>query len=182
MVDGVVRERVWGAMLATLPDTTGTTLRALPSYDALMDTALYSIGVPHYLAACSIVHNDPQVVARLPMLVHIGEACARAFRLANDLRTWEKEEREQTFNTLMAVRRELQSAQPGLSAAEYQERALHFLQWRLGVHVAQTRALLAASPVPDGAVEVGISRLVEFVTQFYAAHDYHTFRAGSPIV
>lgn len=175
MVDGIVREQRLGAALAAPSPASPSTV---PSYDALMETALHSIGVPCYLAACFIAYGDPALAGRLAELRHIGEACARAFRLANDLRTWEKEEREGIFNTLVAVRTEIGRADPDLSAAECQERGIRLLTDRLAVHVAQTWSLLAASPMPNGAVEMGIARLVEFVTMFYAAHDYHTFRSG----
>lgn len=173
-VDGIVRDRILGTALRGAAP--GAPRPAPPSYATVMATAQYSIAAHHYLASCLVVYNDPRVVARLPALAAIGTECARAVRLANDLQTWEKEEREGIFNTLAAARAELLRAEPGLSAAEGQERALRFARERLAAHAAHTRALLAVSPVPDGAVEAGLARFLDFTTGFYAAHDFHTFR------
>lgn len=181
MVDGIVRQHDLGVALngeaagvAPAPARAAAPL----SYDALLDIALHSIGVPYYLASSFIVYDDPRIADRLPLLVRIGEACARAIRLANDLRTWEKDAREGSLNTLVAVCAELERVTPGLSAAEYRAQGLRSLEERLAASVARTQSLLALSPVPHGAAEAGIARLVEFVTAFYAAHDYHTFQPG----
>lgn len=181
-VEGIVRDRLLSASLR--PDGThrpsgdsAAARLAPPTYQAWLETAQCSIGVHPYLAACFVMYGDLGIASRLPALARITDACGRAFRLANDLRTWEKEERERNFNSVAAVVAELERAAPGLTAPERRARARHYLERRLAVHVAETRALLAASPAPDGAVEAGIGRLVEFVVRFYAAHDYHTFQA-----
>jgi hypothetical protein len=150
--------------------------RAVPTYEDLIDMLAHSVGVQHYLATCFIVSGDSLLAERLPSLRPAVTACARAIRLANDLRTWQKDEREGGISTLKAVRAELMRAHPGLSRAECQARARRLLAGRLDAEVARTHELLAASPCPSGAAERGIARLVAFVPRFYASHDYHTYR------
>lgn len=175
-VDGIVRDRARSARLRLGSGRPPEGEAPLPTYAEWLATAQHSVGVHPYLAACFIIYSDPTLARRLPALARITDACGRALRLANDLRTWEKEEREGNFNTVAALRAEIGRARPALTPAERQSRALRDLEGRLAAQVAETRALLATSPVPDGAVEASIARLVAFVIPFYAAHDYHTFR------
>lgn len=148
---------------------------AVPPYDRALALLEESIGVPHYLATCFILAGDPALPARLPRLLPLVGACARAIRLANDLRTWPKDERERNFSTLVAARADLARAEPALPPAALHERALRLLDERLRAELARAHALLVASPHPDGGVERGLARLIAFVPAFYAAHDYDTY-------
>lgn len=172
MVDAIVWQRYTGRLLA--PEA-GYAEELLPSYDALMERALHSVGVPFYLTTCLILNDDSSVLERLPVLIEIAEECARAIRLANDLRTWEREEREQTINTVVVIRRALMREHPDLSPEECRDRALHILKDREMAAVARTHTLLASSPESSSPVEAGIGRLVNHVTGFYALQDYRTF-------
>ncbi len=184
MIDGIVVQRELGASLyAGISDQPASEHPILlpadvPPYDVLMRTLLHSIGVPHYLATCFLTYRDPELADRLPSLIPVVEACAKAVRLANDLRSWRRDIRERNVNMLVAAAAAISRSEPGLSASECHVRALHQLAERLAIHVAEMHSLLNASLRPDGAAERGLVRLVEVVTGVYASHDYHTWQSG----
>lgn len=171
MVDAIVWQRHGGPALGWVTEPTEITL---PSYDALMKRALHSIGVPFYLATCFILHDEPTLEERLPVLIEIGEECARAIRLANDLRTWEREELEQTINTVVVLRYEILRENPEIDPVECRDRAIQILRERELASIARTHTLLASSPGSASPVEAGIGRLLNYVTGFYALQDYRT--------
>ncbi len=183
MIDGIVVQRELGASLYAGISDQPAWEHPIPlsadvsPYDVLMRTLLHSIGVPHYLATCFITYRDPELASRLPSLLPVVEACAKAVRLANDLRSWRRDLRERNVNMLVAATAEISRSEPGLPASECQERALQQLAKRLAIHVAEVRSLLNASPRPDGAAERGLVRLVDVVTGVYASHDYHTWQS-----
>ncbi len=184
MIDGIVVQRELGASLyAGISDQPASEHPILlpadvPPYDVLMRTLLHSIGVPHYLATCFLTYRDPELADRLPSLIPVVEACTKAVRLANDLRSWRRDIRERNVNMLVAAAAAISRSEPGLSASECHVRALHQLAERLAIHVAEVHSLLNASLRPDGAAERGLVRLVEVVTGVYASHDYHTWQSG----
>ncbi len=172
MVDAIVWQRHAAPALRGVTERFRT---MLPSYDALMERALHSIGVPFYLATCFILHEDPTIEVRLQDLIEISLECARAIRLANDLRTWEREEVEQTINTVMVLRHEILRENPEIGPAESRNRAIQVLKERELASIARTHTLLACSPGSSSPVETGIGRLVTYVTGYYAFQDYRTF-------
>jgi hypothetical protein len=172
MVDAIV----WQHEIArTLDSGDEQSTLAWPSYDTLMGRAMHSVGVPFYLASCLILYDDPSVAERLPVLIQIGEECARAIRLANDLRTWEREELEQTINTVAVVGHEIRRENPGLDLKTCRNRAIQFLKERELASIARTHTLLTSSPAASSPVEAGIRRLVNQVTGFFALQDYRTW-------
>ncbi len=172
MVDAIIWQRHAGPALREVPERAGMTRS---SYDVLMERALHSIGVPFYLATCFILHEDPTIEDRLPGLIEIGVECARAIRLANDLRTWEREEIEQTVNTVAVLRHEILQENPEICPAECRNRTIQLLRERELASIARTHTLLDCSPGSCSPVETGIGRLVTFVTGYYALQDYRTF-------
>lgn len=183
MVDGIVAQRELGAKLyAEAPgeqEGGGLLLPAcyVPTYDSLMGTLTDSIGVPFYLATCFVAYQDTNLVDRIAEIVPAVEACAKAIRLANDLQSWGRDVRERNVNTLVAVSAEIARANSGLSPIECQTRSIRVLEERLKCEMSRVQSLLAASPLPGGRPERGIARLLEFVTAFYAASDYHIYRS-----
>ncbi|MGI8972408.1 MAG: terpene synthase family protein [Dehalococcoidia bacterium] len=147
--------------------------RNRPSYEAMLAVTAQSIGVRCYLLTCSILYDDPALGRHLPALAEISAVCARAIRLANDLRTWEKDADEGSANTLWAIEGELRRADPAISTAFCRARALEVLQDRLAATVDEARALLLAADAPTARVRRGIDRLLTFVTELYARFDYH---------
>ncbi len=164
MIDAIVRQRRLG-----LAEASGV---APSDPGAFMALAADSVGVPHYLTACLILYDDPGLATRLPQLLAGAAACARVIRLANDLRTWGREEREGTTNLVVVEAAAIGRLRPELTPDRRRERALTALERRLARQLADTRALLAAMPTAGGAPEIGMARLVRVVTGVYARRDY----------
>lgn len=176
MVDAIVWQRHAGQALGSETEAAGMTL---PSYEELMNRAQHSIGLPFYLATCLLLYEDLTLEERLPVLIEIGEECARAIRLANDLRTWEREEFEQAINTVVVLRPEILRVNPEIGPVECHDKAIQILRERELASIARTQTLLASSPAASSPVEAGIGRLVNFVTGFYALQDYRVVSARS---
>ena len=140
--------------------------------------ARYSIGAPHYLATCFILHanaDDPGLPGRLPTLTALALAAADTARLANDLRTWVREEGEGTYNSIRAADAAIARLMPTLPAAERRAQALQAIKQLLAVRRARVEALLALTPAPQPDAEAGIGRLVAFIPALYATADFHDF-------
>lgn len=170
MLGGILRERRLTAELAA-----GA---APPSPAAHLETARYSIGAPHYLATCFILHagaDDPLLSQRLPLLTALALAAADIARLANDLRTWVREEDEGTYNSVRAADAALGRLMPTLSSSNRRAQALQAVEHLLTVRTERVAALLAAGPVTQYSAEAGIARLVEFIPALYALADFHDF-------
>ena len=149
---------------------------APPAYAAALPLLVDSIGVRPYLAVGAIVGREPGLAARLPATIALAGECALAIRLANDLRTWAKDEREGGLSTLCIVRAELARAVPPPTRAAAHDLALATLRARLAASHARCRTALAAPAA--GATEAGMVRLVDVVVGIYATHDYDTYREG----
>ncbi len=133
-----------------------------------------SIGVPTYLATCFISSGDPDLPDRVGALERLARAAARAIRLANDLRTWEKDEREGNSNSLALLQpRTSQALRTDPSSVQ------SLLEMHLECEVERVRRLLRASPTRPCRAEQAVERLVTFVTAFYRRHDYHTYSADA---
>ena len=176
MLAGIIRERrLASALAAGAPP---------PSPAAHLETARYSIGAPHYLATCFILQagaGDPALPARLPALTALALAAADIARLANDLRTWVREEREGTYNSIRAADAALARLMPTLAAADRRAQAVRAIERLLAARRARVAGLLAAAPAPLPAAEAGVGRLVELIPALYAAADFHEF-GGTPLV
>lgn len=146
-----------------------------PGYTALLPLLLDSIGVRPYLVAGAIVGRERGLAARLPSLADLASDCALVIRLANDLRTWKKDEAEGQVNTLVGLRGDLLRADPAQPYAVAHERALAMLAERRAFSLARCRVRLAAS-THSGETEAGMVRLASVVAGIYATHDYHTYR------
>jgi hypothetical protein len=166
---GVILQWDWGAARSEQGHV------GVPTYAEHMAVARDSTSVPFYLAVCYVLYDDAALMERLPYLVEVGNACATVLRLSNDLRTWDKEDREGTFNTLAALEGELHQADPHLAASDRRSRAQQLIAERLETAVVEVQRLLDQSPVPHGAAEDGIARFTRFVTGFYIHHDFREY-------
>lgn len=175
MLAGILRERRLVAELAAGAPP--------PSPAAYLETARYSIGAPHYLATCFILHadaDDPGLPGRLPTLTALALAAADVARLANDLRTWVREEGEGVYNSIRAADAAIARLMPALPAAERRAQALQAIEHLLAARRARVEALLALTPRPHADAEAGIGRLVAFIPALYATTDFHDFGGVPP--
>lgn len=173
MLAGILRERRLAAELAAgVPP---------PSPAAHLETARYSIGAPHYLATCFILHaraDDPALPTRLPALAALALAAADIARLSNDLRTWVREEREGTYNSIRAADAALGRLMPTLHGTARRAQAVLAVERLLAIRHERVAGLLAEAPTPRPDAEAGIARLVDLIPALYAAADFHDF--GDP--
>ena len=72
---------------------------------------------------------------------------------------------------MAVVAHEIRRENPGLDLKTYRDRAIQFFKERELASIAMTHTLLASSPAASSPVEVGIRRLVNQVTGFYALQD-----------
>lgn len=173
MVDAIVAQhRLGRARAATL---TNRERRVIVSYNAMLALTTESIGVHWYLLTGFILGEDEAVAQHAATLLPSVEQCARAVRLANDLRSWERDMAEGNVNTLVALEAELAAVDPGLPAERRRARALALLRARLAAAAARTVRLLATSPLAGRPALAGVARLLAFVTGVYARADYDTF-------
>ncbi|CAA9551663.1 MAG: hypothetical protein AVDCRST_MAG18-369 [uncultured Thermomicrobiales bacterium] len=176
MLTGIIRERRLATELAEGAPP--------PSPAAHLETARYSIGAPYYLASCFILHagaDDPDLVRRLPALIALSLAAADIARLANDLRTWVREEREGTYNSIRAADAALARLIPTLPATARRAQAVLAVERLLATRRERVAGLLAAAPTPCPDAEAGIGRLVELIPALYAAADFHEFGSAPPV-
>jgi len=107
-----------------------------------------------YLAGAWVFTGDPCLPGELPRLQRMARDAGRAIRLANDLRTQEKERAEGNCNALFFA-----------PEAEVRRRCLAAVR-RV---VASARRIGPASPAA-----VLTLRVTRFAVDFYAEHDFHT--------
>jgi hypothetical protein len=135
---------------------------APPTYRRYLAAALHSIGVPMYLAGAWVIAGDPAAPAQLPSLRALARFAGRAVRLANDLRTFAKEEAEGNFNALVLLQGR------GLAPGEARR--------RVGADCRRNlrRLAAAARTLPPGPAVALVQRVTRFSVDFYAEHDFHT--------
>lgn len=133
---------------------------AAPSLRTYLQHGLHSIGVPLYLTGAWVIDSCPEADAHLEALRRLARAAGRAVRLANDLRTHEKEAGEGNLNAIMLLRR----TEPEAAARSVQRRLR-----------AAMRRLLASegANLPIRSAEM-VLRVTRFAVDLYADHDYHT--------
>jgi hypothetical protein len=146
----------------------------LPGYAAALPLLVDSIGVEPYLAVGAIIGHEAPLEGRLEELKALARECALAIRLANDLGTWQKDEREGGFNTLVALRAEVVRATPDLPPAIVSARALAQLESHLALSRAGCHNQLKVAMA--GATESAMVRLMDIVVGMYAVDEYPTYR------
>lgn len=148
---------------------------ALPSYSAYLEHALYSIGVPCFATSACLLRAEPGTLAQWPLFVAMEREAGRALRLANDLRTWQKEAREHNLNVLMILQHSYTvGGMPAHAARTWAQREVA-RQMALCQARCAAMALWASGQIPD--ISGALARVVDFSVEFYREHDYHTVPA-----
>jgi hypothetical protein len=149
------RERAWA-----------TGAEPWPSYDGYLAGGLHSILYPTWWsAALGVCGPDPADAAHWAAIepsTHLGASC---MRLANDIRTFEREKAEGKPNSIEILRRE------GLGAAAALERVTAHID-RLD---AAFRAALSGLPEELAPIAAGQLRSVAFNGRWYLARDTHAY-------
>lgn len=138
MLDGMVRE-AFGPHPATLPE--------------YLDFARFTIGVPTYVLASWMLSVDVGELPDEDGLFTLLDAGARVIRLANDLRTAEKELREGNLNAVMLLPDGARGVRQALHAA-------------LGAFIP--------ARIPPNPLAANLARLVALTVGLYARADFHS--------
>ncbi|MBB6348838.1 terpene synthase family protein [Nonomuraea muscovyensis] len=151
----MARERAWAAGA-----------QEWPSYADYLDCGLLTILYPTWWAAALAVRGpepaDPGHWAVIEPATHLGASC---MRLANDLRTFEREKAEGKPNSIGILQRR------GMSAAEAVER----VTGHIDELDAAFRAALAELPAELAEIADGQLRSVSFNGRWYLARDTHAY-------
>lgn len=136
--------------------------RPWPTRRTYLEHGIQSIGVPMYLTGSWIICGGPETPGLLPVLRPMARAAGRAVRLANDLRTLERERTEGNANVLMMLEA---AGWPADRAAA----------WARAAASASVRRLLRLAAEAGDAPAVRVARRVcQFSVDFYDEHDFHT--------
>lgn len=134
-----------------------------PALHTYLRHARYSIGVHPFVTAAWMLEGDPRGADHLPALQSLARAAGLAVRLANDLRTHEKECEEGNLNALMLLAARTPDAEAAVRSLLH--RAMGHLQRR-------------AAPLQDLPAVRLTTRVAAFAVDLYAEHDYHTIPHG----
>lgn len=149
---------------------------ALPPYSTYLSHGLYSIGVPSFASSACLLRAEPGALDRWAAYLVMEQEAGRTLRLANDLRTWQREAQEHNLNALMILQHRYTAAgMPEHAAWERAERVVAQQMARCRARCANMKPLLALA-APETAE--ALARTVEFAVEFYREHDYHTVPAG----
>ncbi len=172
-LDAMLRENGWREALRTgRPEL-------LPSYATYVSTGLYSIGGPPHVWAAVITTDDASAVDCLPRLASMERAACSAIRLANDLRSYEKELREENLNSLRLLA--LDAEQHGMASSEALASAERQVRGDITAYLEVLDALERDRRTETGQPESTIANIARFVCEFYESYDYHTFGDGQRV-
>jgi hypothetical protein len=163
---GMVQEASWSE--ATRRD--GVT--ALPPLDEYLATGRYSIGGPPHIWSALITIGDPSTPRHLDRLEAMEALASTCIRLANDLRSHEKELLEGKINALRILGNLLES-EPGSMAHKMAAEAA--VRREMSGRLQQLEKYRARPVTLSGQPEAAIADIAFFVTEFYSRHDFHTF-------
>lgn len=146
------------------------TTRPDVSIDEYLEHGLYSIGVPTYVVSTWILQSSEAQTSlehrtALEKMMRLSGIC---IRLANDLRTYEKEKRENNLNAIFIKEREYFAQ--GLDAATAQQLGYQEVENMLKCYMDQ----FWASSNDRIPLMKALRRLTDFSTTFYSKYDFHT--------
>lgn len=144
----------------------------LPSYDEYLKHGAFSIGVPLYVVSTWILASHEETMPNLDVLKEMMMLSAKSIRLANDMRTYEKEKKEGNLNALVIMEKKYESE--GNTPDVAKGLALAFLREELERYRAQFLELVDDSVLPMRM----LSNVTLFSLSFYDEHDFHTVDAG----
>lgn len=140
---------------------------AWPSVAAYLAAGRWSIGGPPHIWAAVLTAGEPGVAAHMGHLGAMEERASRCIRLANDLRSADKERAEGTPNVLSMLA-------PGASPDSLPYLgALAWARGEIARLLDELRRLRALPGTPSGRPEAAIAGIASMVSDYYASHDYH---------
>jgi hypothetical protein len=129
--------------------------------ETYLDAGRQTVGVAVVSTAAWMLIGEPAMASAFPELRTAERHLSCAARLANDLRSQEREREEGSANAVFVVG-------PGGDA---------FLRRMLAEELALGRSQLSRRPAGADRSAAFLSQFVDFVISLYATHDFHTFPA-----
>ncbi|PTL82370.1 terpene synthase family protein [Vitiosangium sp. GDMCC 1.1324] len=166
LLGGMQREDQWSAQYRESGQ------RERPSFEAYLDNGFYSIGVPATYRGALITLGDESVPSHLPRLREMEREASICVRLANDVRSYEREVAEQKLNSLTLLQQELVRS-AGLTEAAALEQARATIQSSIQQGLERCTALARTGQTTTGYPERFILGIAGFACDFYTQHDYH---------
>ena len=145
----------------------------LPTYAANLEQGLNSIGAPAHTAAVLLTSNDASVPHALIALARLERQVAISIRLANDLRSFDRERRDGAVNALLIHQRDL--ARAGVPPAAAWRGSRQRVEGAIEAAMRRARGLATKVRTRSGDPEAAILGIGEVVTAFYRSFDYHTY-------
>jgi len=166
-IDGMARENQWRTAYLQAGHAD------LPSYEDYLETGLYSIGGPPHIWASWITVGDPSTPRHLDHLRRMEREASICIRLANDLRSRQKEIAEGNVNALVIIGQLLREQGSDDVAADQGAESRIRCDIEGGLELLSS--LRAGAATASGQPEAATADIARFVCDFYAEHDYHTF-------
>ncbi|MBI4317386.1 MAG: hypothetical protein HY675_02760 [Chloroflexi bacterium] len=166
-IDGMIREYEWGLSYRQRADF------VLPSYEEYVANGLYSIGGPPHVWAALVTNDDPSTSRHVEHLRSMERIASTCVRLANDLKSCDKEVSEGKINSLVILSHAL--CRGGLPPGKALMRAKALVQAHIADGLDQLGELQRAAHTRTGRPEAMVADIARFVCEFYSRHDYHTF-------
>lgn len=156
-VEGMIKECRWRERYKASMGT------EVPTYEEYILNGRYSIGGPPHFMTSIISIGDESSVAVIPELHERGLMASACIRLANDLRTYEKELAEGNVNSVV-----LMQVLHGVDGAEARRMVKGNIE--SGLRECRVRNTVCTR---SGVSERLILDTAEFACEFYGAHDFH---------
>jgi hypothetical protein len=148
--------------------------RALPSLDEYLGWGLYSISVPLWATTVLIIFGEPSVVEHFEPIKEAIKCASAAIRLFNDLRTFDKEVKENNINSVVITYHAMLDRSPNATEESTSSEAKQYVSQLADSYAQRCYALVGQIQTESRQFEEAISRIVAFSAYFYSEHDYHT--------
>jgi hypothetical protein len=135
--------------------------------DVYLEHGLYSIGVPMYVVSTWILQYQGAQLPDREQLEEMMRLSAISIRLANDLRTYEKEKAENNLNAIFIKEMEFLTA--GMDEETAQMRAFRHVESMLRGYMDQFYSI-CDDHVP---LKKALHRLTQFSVDFYSKTDFN---------
>jgi Terpene synthase family 2, C-terminal metal binding len=174
MLEAMENELRWSQHMRSLPDV------PLPGYATYVENGHRSISVSPVFLGALMAMDKKDVPALSTRLRELEKKAATCVRLANDLRSYEKEVAEGKLNSLTVLQREWMDRKKFMDPAAALEQARTFIQTAIKEGLEGGAKDVRDGPNPSGRAELFLLRIAGFACDFYVHHDYdHALSRGN---
>lgn len=154
----------------------------LPVIDEYIKGGIHSVGFPFWGTSVLILLGEPTILVNLEKINEIILQTGAAIRLFNDVRTYEKEVREDNINAITILQNMQIVRDAVLSDEEQLQQAKDDVLTLAGQYTKKCFSLTEQMVTKTGRFEMMIRRIVAFHANFYGSRkhtfDYHTISSS----